>query len=158
MDINKLLSANTILVDLEIKKKDQLLNRMIDQLSSVFSEEDLEMVREAVFDREQIMSTGVGKGLAIPHAKTRVASESYAVFARMGKPIEFNAIDGQPVGMIFLLVGPVDSNKLHIRLLSRISRLMNSASFRDKIMECSNSEEILDAITQEEQKYFPAST
>jgi mannitol/fructose-specific phosphotransferase system IIA component (Ntr-type) len=97
MDIHKLLSADSILVDLTVKKKDQLLNLMIDQLKQEFSESDLEELRSAVFDREKIMSTGVGKGLAIPHAKTKVAHESYAVFARLENPIEFNAIDGLPV-------------------------------------------------------------
>ena len=158
MDINKLLSADTILVDLTVKKKELLLNQMIDKLQSFFSEEELKQVREAVFDREKIMSTGVGKGLAIPHAKTNVTNESHAVFARMQEPIEFNAVDSMPVSMVFLLVGPLNSNKLHIRLLSRISRLMNSSGFRDTIMECGSAEEILEAFTKEEQKFFPAST
>lgn len=158
MDINKLLSEHNILIDLKVEKKDELFDRMIERLQRDFDEQAIKVVRVAVFERESIMSTGVGKGLAIPHAKTDVANESHAVFARLDAPIEYGSIDETPVNMVFLLIGPVGNNRNHIKLLSRISRLMNSATFRDKILECETSNQILEAFTEEEQKFFPTST
>ena len=132
---------------------------MIDHTLPIFeekmeSEEQLEAVRKAVFEREKIMSTGVGKGLAIPHAKTKAVTENHAAFALLKEPLDFDSIDGEPVRLVFLLVGPESNNSQHIKLLSRISRLMNSGSFRETILNCTSTEEILNAFQDEEEKYF----
>ncbi|MDX1640596.1 MAG: PTS sugar transporter subunit IIA, partial [Balneolaceae bacterium] len=111
-------------------------------------------IREAVFEREKIMSTGVGKNLAIPHGKVASIEENYASFAVLKDPIEFDSIDDKPVKMAFLLVGPAGENRLHIKLLSRISRLMNSTTFRETLSGCTTAEEIYEAFHDEEVKYF----
>lgn len=155
MDIHSLLSSSKILSSYQPKTKHELLVDMIQLLSEDLDAGSLEAVREAVLNRESIMSTGVGKGLAIPHGKTEQVVQNYAVFARLTEGIEYESIDDIPVRMVFLLVGPTSKNSTHIKLLSRISRLMNSATFRDKILECETTEQILEAFTLEEQKYFP---
>ena len=158
MDIHSLLTEQTILKDVEAGKKVDLFATMMGSLSDRFNAEDLESILVAVIEREAIMSTGVGKGLAIPHAKTNLVVSNHAVFAVLKEGIEFDSIDGIPVNMVFLLIGPSQNNSSHIKLLSRISRLMNSSTFRDKILECETSNEILEAFTEEEHKFFPAST
>ncbi len=77
-----------------------------------------------------------------------------AAFALLKESLDFESIDKEPVRLVFLLVGPEANNSQHIKLLSRISRLMNSGSFREKILNCKNSEEILAAFQEEEEKYF----
>lgn len=154
MNLFTLLDENNVIATLEAENKEQVINTLVDTLKSKVSRSVLEDIREGVFERESVMSTGVGKGLAIPHCKTRSVEDNYAAFARLKKPLDFDSIDGQPVSIIFLLVGPDSRHSHHIKLLSRISRLMNSASFRDKILEADSQEAILDAFKEEEEKYF----
>jgi len=154
MNIYSLLDTSTILANMEVSSKKELLDKMIESLSDRVSREQLEDIRTAVFEREEIMSTGVGKSLAIPHGKVKSIDENMASFAKLKKPIDYNSIDGEPVQMVFLLVGPESKHTVHIKLLSRISRLMNSVSFRELLHECSTPEEIYNAFLQEEKRYF----
>lgn len=154
MNIYSLINRSTILADVKIDDKEALLHKMVDVLKEQVSDKQLNDIRDAVFEREKIMSTGVGKNLAIPHGKVASIEQNYASFAVLKEPIEYDSIDGKPVNMAFLLVGPAGENRLHIKLLSRISRLMNSASFRATLSECKTPEEIYDAFHEEEVKYF----
>lgn len=149
-----LLDHQTVLPQHKADSKKQLINDLVDTLEGKLTPEEHEDVRKAVFEREKIMSTGVGKGIAIPHAKTDIVESNLAAFAILEEPLNFDSIDGEPVKLVFLLVGPKLNNSQHIKLLSRISRLMNSASFRDQILACRTSEEVLQAFQQEEKKYF----
>ncbi len=154
MNIHSLLEKSTILANLDVNSKEELLEKMIQALSGQVDSEQLEEIRKSVFEREEIMSTGVGKSLAIPHGKVKSIDENYASFAKLKNPIDYESIDGEPVQMVFLLVGPESKHTIHIKLLSRISRLMNSVSFREILSDCDTPEEIYDAFHQEEQRYF----
>jgi len=152
--ISNLLDEKTVLLDVPGSDKSNVLNTIITALESKVDEQTLTNIREAVLEREQIMSTGVGKGLAIPHGKVKNLNDSHAVFARLASPIEYNAIDDEPVQLIFLLIGPKSSNSLHIKLLSRISRLMNNSGFRDKLHACKTSSELIAVFREHEQRNF----
>lgn len=154
MNIYSLLSKETILPKLKVQDKDALLNKLVNLLEDQVDKSQLESIRESVFEREEIMSTGVGKGLAIPHGKAEKITENYASFAILTEPVEYESIDEKPVQMVFLLVGPQSKNSAHIKLLSRISRLMNSSSFRKQLLACSTAEEILSHFHKEEQQHF----
>lgn len=154
MNLFTLLDEQTVIPNLEVKNKEQVINALIDTLSTKIDADSLELVRDSVFERESVMSTGVGKGLAIPHCKTKGVSENLAAFARLSTPLDYDSIDEEPVGLIFLLISPEERNSLHIKLLSRISRLMNSDSFRNKILACETKEMILAEFKEEEEKYF----
>lgn len=154
MKIISLLSVETVLPSLKVNSKEQALEKLIATFSDTVDNDELEAIRQAVLEREKIMSTGVGKGLAIPHGKAEGINGNYAAFALLEEPIDYEAIDGEPVHMIFLLAGPQASNRLHIKLLSRISRLMNNNSFRDKLKESTTSEEIISAFKDEEEAHF----
>lgn len=155
MNLFSLLDQTTVLPNFAVGSKKELINALVDALEKkVESKEQLEEIRKAVFEREKIMSTGVGKGLAIPHAKTSSVDNNLAAFALLEEPLDFDSIDDEPVRLVFLLVGPESNNSQHIKLLSRISRLMNSGSFRETILNCTSTEEIMDAFQGEEEKYF----
>ncbi|MCG8374500.1 MAG: PTS sugar transporter subunit IIA [Balneolales bacterium] len=154
MNLFTLLSEHTVLPNLGAKNKQEAIHALIDSLTGQVEPDVLEIVREKVFEREGIMSTGVGKGLAIPHCKTKAVDHNYAAFARLEEPIDFNSIDKEPVQIVFLLVGPDSKHGEHIKLLSRISRLMNSTSFSEKILNSQTSELIIEAFREEEEKYF----
>lgn len=154
MYISSLLSERTVLPKLIVDNKEALLNKLIDVLSGDVNEQQLESIRKAVFEREDIMSTGVGKGLAIPHGKAVGLEKNYASFAILEELVEYESIDEQPVRLVFLLVGPESENSTHIKLLSRISRLMNNSDFRQRLFTCTTSKEILDAFREEENMHF----
>lgn len=154
MDIYSLLDESTIIADLKADNKEELINELVNLLEERVNSEKLDNIRESVFERESIMSTGVGKELAIPHGKCESIDENMAAFAILKEPVEFNSIDNKPVRMAFLLVGPPRKNNAHIKLLSRISRLMNSSAFREKLLECSTEKEIYDTFEAEEKQYF----
>lgn len=154
MKLNDLLTKDLIISDLKGKTKEEVINEMID----LFKEDpriiDLDKVREAVLDREKIMSTGVGKGFAIPHGKTNSIKEIIAAFAKSEEPIEYESLDNQPVHLVFLLVGKDNLVSTHIKLLSRISRMMSKDNFRESLIKASSNEEILNIFKTEEENYF----
>jgi len=154
MDIRALLDRSTIAQGLEVDNKKELINKVVDLLKPKVSDKQLGEIRNAVFKREEIMSTGIGKQLAIPHGKCDSLDKIIASFAVLEDTVDFDSIDNQPVKMVFLLVGPNDHSSLHIKLLSRISRLMNSSAFREKLLECEDSDELFEAFQSEEKEYF----
>lgn len=154
MNIFSLLNPETVLPNLEATDKTEVLDKLVSSLEGKVSNGELEKIREAVFEREKIMSTGVGKGLAIPHGKAAGIEQTYAAFAILKDPVDYEAIDDEPVSMVFLLVGPQASNSLHIKMLSRISRLMNNSEFRSRLHECSTAEEIIEQFKDQEHVSF----
>lgn len=154
MNIVSLLHSENVIPNLEAQDKLEVLNKLVDSLRSQVGDEELEAIREAVLEREKIMSTGVGKGLAIPHGKAEGIEDNYAAFAILKNQIDYEAVDDQPVKLIFLLVGPQSSNNLHIKMLSKISRLMNNSEFRNRLMECNSAEDIIGVFEEEEKTHF----
>ncbi len=96
------------------------------------------------------MSTGVGKGLGLPHAKTAAVNGILAALAVCKHPVDFESIDNEPVRIVFLLVGKQDAKSQHVRILSRISRMMNQKDTRDRILAATTSEELLSVIEEVE--------
>jgi len=156
MRIVDLLNENVVRTNLQGTTKTEILNAIIDVASSQDRVVDKERVREAIFEREKIMSTGVGAGFAIPHAKSDSVSDIVAAFAVTAQPIDYQSLDDQPVRIIFLLVGRENMVGPHIKLLSRISRLMNNEDFRKRLLEAQTPKDILEIFRQEEATHFEA--
>lgn len=154
MKIISLLQTENVIPNLEAENKEDVLNKLVDSLESEVDEEELEAIREAVLERERIMSTGVGKGLAIPHGKAEGINGNYAAFAILKNPIDYEAVDDEPVKLVFMLVGPQSSNSMHIKMLSRISRLMNNTNFREQLLECETADDIIQVFEEEEKVHF----
>ena len=154
MKVSDLLNANFIIAELKGNEKEDTINELIDLFKEDSRVIDLERVRTAVLEREKIMSTGVGKGFAIPHGKTNAVNDILAAFGKTKRPIEYQALDNQPVHLVFLLVGKDNLVSTHIKLLSRISRMMNKDEFRAKLIESSSADEIINIFKKEEENYF----
>ncbi|MCX7833408.1 MAG: PTS sugar transporter subunit IIA [Ignavibacteria bacterium] len=154
MKISDILTEDLIEVNLPVTDKEDSINKMIDiaERSGKFIDKD--EVKKSVFEREKLVSTGVGKGFAIPHSKTDSVSDVVAAFATLKEPIDFDSIDNEPVKFIFLLVGRDSLLNVHIKLLSRISRLMNNDAFREKLQKATSKEEILNLFKEEEKSYI----
>jgi len=156
MKITDILTEQFVRTNLAGSTKDEILNAMIEIASESDRVMDKSKVRDAILEREKIMSTGVGSGFAIPHGKTDAISDIVGAFAVTSQPIDYKSLDDQPVRIIFLLVGRDNMVGPHIKLLSRISRLMNKEDFRKKLLEAASPPEILELFKQEEATYFEA--
>lgn len=154
MKICDILRKDRIIPSLEGTSKMDVINELINQFKDDDRVTNIENMRLAVHDREKIMSTGVGKGFAIPHAKTTSVNDIIAAFGRIESPIDFQALDGQPVNLVFLLVGKENLVGPHIKLLSRISRMMNKDEFRESLAQAKTADEIYDLFDNEEKQYF----
>lgn len=154
MKISEILEVEFISPKVEGNDKETVLNNMVELVSKSSKIIDKEKVRNAIFNREKIMSTGVGKGFAIPHGKTDGITDMVAAFGIAENDINFESLDGEPVRFIFLLVGKENLVGPHLKLLSRISRLLNKDEFRAKLASAKTSEEIKELFEQEEKAYF----
>jgi fructose-specific phosphotransferase system IIA component len=154
MKISDILTEDLVVAGLKGKSKDGIIEAMIDIVAHSPRVLDKEKVRTAIFEREQIMSTGVGNGFAIPHGKTDAVSDIVAAFAVTEEDIDYDSLDEKPVRLVFLLVGKDNLVGPHIKLLSRISRLMNKEEFRKQLLMLETPKEILDLFRQEEASYF----
>ncbi len=154
MKISDILSTDVIAVNLETTDKEDAIKKVIDLGAKSNKILDIEKVSGTIFEREKLVSTGVGKGFAIPHGKTDSIEDVVAAFAITKDPIDFDSIDGEPVRFIFLLIGKENLLNTHIKLLSRISRLMNKDEFREKLLEAATPEEVLEIFKEEEKNYF----
>jgi fructose-specific phosphotransferase system IIA component len=154
MKISDILNQDMVVTGLEGNSKNDIIDSMINLVAASPKVLDKAKVRKAIFEREKIMSTGVGNGFAIPHGKTDAVSEIVAAFAVTEKPIDYESLDEKPVRLVFLLVGKDNLVGPHIKLLSRISRLMNKEEFRNRLLDMKSTTEILEGFRMEEESYF----
>ncbi len=143
-----------VVTDLKGNSKEDIINALVDLIGASPKVLDTEKVRTAIFERERLMSTGVGNGFAIPHGKTDAVSDIVAAFAVTSEPIDYQSLDEKPVRLVFLLVGKDNMVGPHIKLLSRISRLMNKEQFRERLLGLESPREILETFRHEEASYF----
>lgn len=154
MKISDILTEDLIKIHLHGDTKESVINEMIELISNSSKVLDKEKVRSAIFDREKIMTTGVGNGFAIPHGKTDAITDIIAAFGITENPIDYQALDEKPVRLLFLLVGKENMVGPHIKLLSRISRLMNKEEFRQKLLTLTSAADVIETIKTEESTYF----
>ncbi|HMB92478.1 MAG TPA: PTS sugar transporter subunit IIA [Rhodothermales bacterium] len=148
--IHALLKPETIRVGMPGGTKREVIDAVVDLIAEHPSVRDVEAVRAAVLEREKVMSTGVGKGLGLPHAKTPAVRSTVAALAITDTPVDFGAIDNEPVRLIFLLVGTEAARSQHIKILSRISRLLNRDPFRQRLLKATSAEEVQKAFADVE--------
>jgi fructose-specific phosphotransferase system IIA component len=153
MKISEILTESMVLTDLEGDSKDDIINAMVDLIGNSDKVLDKEKVRQAIFDREKLMSTGVGNGFALPHGKTDAVADIVAAFAVTARPIDYESLDKKPVRLVFLLVGKDSMVGPHIKLLSRISRLMHKEQFRTQLISMKTPGEVLEMFRREEATY-----
>ncbi|HOV98842.1 MAG: PTS sugar transporter subunit IIA [Bacteroidetes bacterium] len=153
MKITDILTEDVVRVGLPGSTKEEIINGMIELVAIKPKVLNKEKVRQAIFEREKVMSTGVGSGFAVPHGKTDAVSDIVAAFAITEQPIDYQSLDDQPVRLVFLLVGRENMVGPHIKLLSRISRLMNKEDFRKQLLEAKTPQEVLEIFRKEEETF-----
>ena len=150
MNIMDFLCKDAITVDLKAQNKKDAMIELIELLKEAKKTKKTDEIIDVVLEREKLGSTGVGQGVAIPHGKTDVLSEQIGVLGISKKGIDFNSLDGEPVYIIFLLVGPVEVTGQHLKALSRIARLFKDKFLRQAIKDAQTKEDIVKIIQQED--------
>ncbi len=154
MKIEGLLSEKYIELNLELATKAQVIETMLSIAGSHPGVKNHNKLREDVLKREREMSTGIGKQIALPHAKTDAVSDPVLALATLKNRINFESIDNEPVRVIFLLATPEEMLAEHLKLLGRITRLAGRENVRKKLTAAVASSEVLE-LFKEEEKDFP---
>jgi PTS system nitrogen regulatory IIA component len=147
MNIAELLRPENVLVDMDASSKQQLLQQLSQRAAEVTGLDPV-AVLNGLSHRETLGSTGIGQGIAIPHSAPAGLAAPFALLARTAKPVEFDAIDDQPVDLIFLLLSPADRAS-HLKALSVVSRQLRAAGVTEKLRRARTAGEMYAAITGE---------
>lgn len=150
MQLSDIVQPDCIKVPLEQTEKRAAINELIDLLAATSRVGDPEELKEAVWEQEATRTTGIGHGLAIPHGKSRSCDRLVLAIGKPAEPIDFQAIDGRPVRVVFLLASPPDQTGPHIQALAQISRLMTNEAFRRAILDAADAQSIYALIAQQD--------
>ena len=150
MLLTELLTIDRIKIPLEAQTKDDLLRELVAVVAGNVAAPEQDDVLRAVREREAVLSTGIGHGVAIPHGKSSAVDGLRMAAGRAAEPLEFDALDGQPVSLFFLLVGPESAAGPHIKALSRISRLVRRDDVRARLVAATTAEEFFRALQEAE--------
>ncbi|MBU2591280.1 MAG: fructose PTS transporter subunit IIA [Nitrospinota bacterium] len=142
--IKELLQKENIIVDLKVADKREAINKMIALAGEDIS--DKEEIAEAILERESQISTAIGEGIAIPHIRSKKAKKTFLAFARSKTGLEFEAIDGQPVNLIFMIVVPDTKRDEMLKVMGKLSRLLKDKKVRDSLLSADNAEDIMSVI------------
>jgi len=154
MKIEDLLSEQFIALQLELTTKSQVIEKMLSIVAEHPGVKDHDKLRQDVLKREKEMSTGIGKQIALPHAKTDAVSSPVLALATLKNEINFESIDNEPVQLIFLLATPEEMLAEHLKLLSRITRLAGREEIRERLVHAESTKEVME-LFEEEEKDFP---
>lgn len=144
-----LISPQAILPNLKASNKKQALQEMARKASELTGQHE-RAIFDVLLERERLGTTGVGHGIAIPHGKLSSLDRVHGVFARLERPIDFDAIDEQPVDLIFLLLAPEQAGADHLKALARVSRLLRDQSMCEKLRGAQSGDAMYALLTQHE--------
>ena len=139
MPPSDLVSPNAIIPALKVNGKKQALQEIAAKAAALTGQSE-RAILEILLQREKLGSTGVGNGVAIPHGKLAKLANVFGLFARLERPVDFEALDGQPVDLIFLLLAPEGAGADHLKALARVSRLLRDRALVDKLRATENAE------------------
>ncbi|MFN4063463.1 PTS IIA-like nitrogen regulatory protein PtsN [Azoarcus communis] len=145
--IAQLLPLSNVVADLDASSK----KRVFEQAGLLF-ENNQGVARSTVFDslfaRERLGSTGLGQGIAIPHGRIKGLKEAAGAFMRLATPVQFDAPDGRPVNLLFVLLVPEQANETHLQLLSELAQMFSDRSFREQLLDAPDAEALHTLFTQ----------
>ncbi len=152
MNTGNLFSKDCVAESMTVLGKKQLFQEMADLAVRCGAAEGMDMkardIVSAAVKRERLGSTGIGNGVAIPHARLEGLKHVHAVFARLETPLEYESIDEQPVDLVVLLLAPLHANNEHLKALAQVSRLMRKEDVRQQLRQAPNAEAIYLLLTE----------
>ena len=145
---------NCILINSSSETKEAVLNELVDTLCSAYKLDHRDEIFEAIWTREQSRSTGIGCGLAVPHAKIDYVDRMCMVAATIEKGLDFQSFDGEPVFLLILIVNPGNTVGPHLKALSSVSRLLADGNVRKDLIASKTPAEFLTILRAAEDKYL----
>ena len=152
MEIADILTPQSIVPKLSATSKKQVLQELAKRAATVTGLKD-RFIFDALLQRERLGTTGVGHGIAIPHGKLEGIDKLFGLFARLEKPVDFDAIDEQPVDLLFLLLAPEIAGADHLKALARVSRLLRNRTICDKMRGSDDGDALYALITESNTSY-----
>ena len=150
--IGRLLKTETITLSLREKKKENIIEELIDLLTEATLLQDKAKALQNVLKREEMISAGIGEGVAIPHAKYNQIVEPLLAFGRSEEGIKFESLDGKKVHLVFLLLSPQDDPAKYVKLLGKIARLLDKEKLRKALQKAETQQDIIDTIKEAERR------
>lgn len=150
MKIAELLDVRAICTELTSSKKEEVLAEMIDLLRRVEPDLDAVELLHVLKDREELGSTGIGDGIAIPHGKLKGLDRLLMAFGRKKDGVDFDSMDNRPAHLFFLLLAPENEATLHLKALARISKLLRKEDVRRQLLDASDPVALLNILSQED--------
>lgn len=152
MRICDVLGKETILADLKARNKKGLLEELVAPVSEIADVNQQDLVK-VLMEREQLGSTGIGGGIGIPHGKMKEIDSLVLGFGLSREGVDFESLDGRPTHIFFLLITPENSTGLHLKLLARISRILKNEPFKDRLLNATSGDEIMEIIKGEDEDF-----
>ena len=153
MTLLEILSPEAIVVDLQGETKEEIIAELSKLVAKNCQIENSDDIFQAVIEREKIMSTGIGDGIAIPHGKSDSVDKLVAALGTKRRGVDFEALDGEPAYVFFLLVSPTNISGPHIKALARISRYLKNEEFKKRLIAAHTSDDIISIIRTEEKQH-----
>jgi len=153
MQITDMFKKEYIIEELKANSKRAVLGELSEIFTRYHTGIQNESMVEVLLDREKLGSTGIGDGIAIPHGKLKGLDSLVISFGRSREGIDFDAIDGKPVHIFFLLMAPESSTGQHLKALAKISRMLKDQEFRNSLMSAKNAEELYRKIAEKDESY-----
>ena len=153
MKIVDLLRRELIVPSLKATDKRGILEELAAHVASQSPKIDRGALARVLIEREQLASTAIGEGVAIPHGKLPSVTEIVACLGRVPGGVDFDSMDGQPTYLFFVLVAPDNSTGAHLKALARISRVFKDAEFRKRLLAAPDAEQMYRVIAEEDAKY-----
>ncbi|MFB9761604.1 PTS fructose transporter subunit IIABC [Ectobacillus funiculus] len=150
MKITELLTSSTVILNLQAKTKAAAIDELVNKLNEAGKLTDKAKFKEAILAREAQSTTGIGEGIAIPHAKTSAVKVPAIAFGRSKEGVDYEALDGQPSHLFFMIAAPEGANNAHLETLSRLSSMLMNPAFRSKIENAATINDVLAAIDEQE--------
>jgi PTS system nitrogen regulatory IIA component len=148
MLLTDLVAPNAVIPALKVNSKKQVIQELAAKAAQLTGQAE-RAVFETLMQREKLGSTGVGNGIAIPHGKLAKLAKLFGLFARLDRPVDFEALDGQPVDLVFLLLAPETAGADHLKALARVARLLRDPEVARKLRESRDAEAIYAVLTME---------
>ncbi|MER3330149.1 MAG: PTS sugar transporter subunit IIA [Candidatus Kapaibacterium sp.] len=142
--ITEILNEKCIILNSELNDKDDIIEALVELAAKSGNITNTSKVLEEVFSRENLMSTGIGNNIAIPHTKSEDIKELTASLITLSKPVNFDSLDGKKVSIVFLILSNNEELGLHIKALSKISRILHNRSFFEDMLNVSKNTEVIE--------------
>src|SRR5216110_2068855 len=146
MPLTDLVAPNAIVPALKVNGKKQAIQELAGRAAKLTGQNE-RLIFETLMQREKLGSTGVGNGIAIPHGKLAKLNSLFGLFARLERPVDFEALDGLPVDLIFVLLAPEGAGADHLRALARIARLLRDRDVARKLRQSRDAEALYAVLT-----------